>query len=241
MSRLEHLRRFYALLAELEHRLGGSRQLHNCDGRMGWPTRGIYFFFESGEQRHDSGSGSRVVRVGTHALKAGSRTSLWKRLSQHRGVAKSGSGDHRGSIFRLIVGAALIRREDWDCQSWGIASHPRQAAERLGISQSVLVSAERPIEKRVSEYIGAMPFLWLGVDDELGAGSQRGFLERNAIALLSNYSREPIDPPSGDWLGQYSDRELVRQSGLWNNNHVQETYDPRFLDTLEKIVERTAG
>jgi hypothetical protein len=49
-----------------------------------------------------------IVRVGTHALETGSQTTLWKRLSQHRGQARSGSGNHRGSIFRLIVGTALI-------------------------------------------------------------------------------------------------------------------------------------
>jgi len=34
-------------------------------------------------------------------------TTLWARLSQHRGSAKSGGGNHRCSIFRLLVGRAL--------------------------------------------------------------------------------------------------------------------------------------
>jgi hypothetical protein len=36
----------------------------------------------------------------------------------------------------------------------------------------------------------------------------------------------------------YSDRERVRQSGLWNNRHVDETYDPRFLDVFESILHK---
>jgi hypothetical protein len=52
---------------------------------MGWPQRGVYFFTEEGERRHDTGEGLRIVRIGPHALKKGSRTTLWDRLSQHRG------------------------------------------------------------------------------------------------------------------------------------------------------------
>jgi hypothetical protein len=55
----------------------------------------VYFFREAGETRCDSGNGPRIVRVGTHALKAGSSTKLWTRLSQHRGKS-AGGGNHRG-------------------------------------------------------------------------------------------------------------------------------------------------
>ena len=81
-----------------------------------------------------------------------------------------------------------------------------------------------------------MPFLWLEIDDEPGPDSLRGYIERNAIALLSNYGKEPLDPPSGEWLGRLCDRERVRNSGLWNQNHVEERYDPAFLDTLERLA-----
>lgn len=111
MNRLNDRRRFYDLLAALERKLGGKRLLANCDGRMDWPPRGVYFFFEPGENRTHSGESPRVVRVGTHALASGSRTTLWNRLSQHQGVRKSGGGNHRGSIFRLHVGTALINRD----------------------------------------------------------------------------------------------------------------------------------
>jgi hypothetical protein len=63
-------------------------------------------------------------------------------------------------------------------------------------------------------------------------------IERNAIALLSNYNKPAIDPPSTEWLGQYCDRERVRLSGLWNNRHVDEEYDPQFLTLIERYVER---
>ena len=94
------------------------------------------------------------------------------------------------------------------------------------------------MEKEVCAVIGDMPFLWLAVDDEPGPDSLRGYIERNAIALLSNCGKEPIDPPSPQWLGRYSDRERVRQSGLWNNNHVYDEYTPAFLDTMQQLIER---
>ena len=46
----------------------------------------------------------------------------------------------------------------------------------------------------MSNYIAAMPFLWLDIDDEAGPNSLRGSIEGNAIALLSNYARTPLDP-----------------------------------------------
>jgi hypothetical protein len=86
--------------------------------------------------------------------------------------------------------------------------------------------------------IGEMPFLWLAVDDEPGPDSQRGHIERNAIALLSNYGKLLLDPPSKNWLGNWCNRKRVRESGLWNSNHVDEIYDPAFLHILDSLVDK---
>jgi hypothetical protein len=226
-QRLEHLKEFYRLLGRLELANGGARLLADCTGRQGWPRRGVYFFREQGEERADTGSGPRIVRVGTHALKAGSSTSLWTRLSQHRGQARTGGGNHRGSIFRLIVGTALITRDGHTCESWD---------DRRSAAPKEVRAGELKLEQEVSRTIGAMPFLWLAIDDDPGPDSARGFIERNAIALLSNFGKEPIDPPSPSWLGYHCSRERVRASGLWNNNHVDESYDPAFLTRMEQLV-----
>lgn len=77
---------------------------------------------------------------------------------------------------------------------------------------------------------------WLGVDDEPGPASLRGTIERNCIALLSNVRQPPIDRPSEKWLGRSCPRERVRASGLWNQNHVDEGYDPAFLGLLEELI-----
>lgn len=228
--RLEDLIRFYRLLDELKGRLGGARRLADCTGRMDWPRRGVYFFFEDGELRSGSGSGPRVVRVGTHGLKSGSKSTLWGRLRQHRGSQRSGGGNHRGSIFRLLVGASLLEREGIGCGSWSVGSSaPRHVRE-----------GEVGLERRVSTVLGSMMVLPLAVDDEPGPSSLRGVLERNAIALLSAAGRQGPDHPSQAWLGRSCPRPRVRDSGLWNQNHVDELYDPGFLDLLQRSVLSTA-
>ena len=219
---------FYAHLRELERRIGGKRILADCDGRMDWPDRGVYFFFEPGENRSGSGDGPRVVRIGTHALTAKSGTSLWDRLRQHRGTLHPSGGNHRGSIFRLLIGEALIRRDGLTAgaSTWGQGSNaPRDVRED-----------ERLIEIEVSRHIGAVSFLFLPVLDAPGPDSQRAYIERNSIALLSGYSSASIDPPDPQWLGLNSSRERVHRSGLWNNNHVDEDYSPEFLDVLGTLV-----
>lgn len=96
---------------------------------------------------------------------------------------------------------------------------------------------EGALEALVSRSIGMMPFLWVGVGGEAGIHSERALLERNAIALLSSQvGATLLDPPSTAWLGHYSDREPVRQFGLWNQQHVGKKYDPSFLDLLGKRI-----
>lgn len=226
-ARASDLMRFYTALDKLEDRLGGARRLRECSAKMGWPARGVYFFREAGELRSGSGTGPRIVRVGTHALAAGSRTTLWNRLSQHRGNAADLRGNHRGSIFRLLIGTALMRDDGSVHPTWG-QGNSAPAEIRAG---------EAALEIAVSRRIGEMPFLWLPVTDEPGPSSLRGTIERNSIGLLSEFGREPVDPPSTRWLGYRSDRARVRQSGLWNSNHVDESYEAGFLDVLERLID----
>lgn len=229
MQRQVDLDRFYALLNELEKRIGGRRRLGDCDGRMDWSARGVYFFFEDGEMRDSAANCPRVVRVGTHALTVGSKTSLWNRISQHRGSLSPRGGNHRGSIFRLLVGEAMYRRDpSLLIESWGRGSSAsRDIKDR-----------ERALEERVSEYLGAMTLIFLSIPDDPSPESMRGVIERNSIALLSSYTNPAPDQSSKTWLGNFSGRENVRRSGLWNNNHVEESYEKRFLNLLELNISK---
>jgi hypothetical protein len=225
--------RLYELLAEVTRRRGEPLCLEACDGRMPWPNRGV-FFFEAGEQRTASGVGPRVTSIGTHALTFASATSMWSRLAQHRGVVISGSGNHRGSTFRLLVGEALIERGGSRLETWGVGGSLADAGQPRDMLASLVKEQERPTEMAVSRIIGAMPFVCLPVDDAPGTESMRGLIERNAIALLSNFEKNPIDPPSTEWLGRRCGHESVRLSGLWNTHHVEKKYDVSFLDVLAR-------
>lgn len=239
MTRADDLDRFYRLLGELERRVGGARKLKNCTGYMGWPDRGVYLFFGPGETRAGSDD-PRVTRVGTHAVSAGSGTTLWSRLKQHSGTgsrsdAHPHGGNHRGSVYRKRVGEALIRRyglhddyPDWD-RRWAGIDRDRSAVR----------DEEYTLERRVSAYVRDQPFLWLDVDDEPGPDSDRAYVERNAIALLSNLDREPVDPRPDWWLGRDSRSPAIRGAGLWNVNHTDEAYDPAFLDRMREAVGAT--
>lgn len=225
LNRSDDLRRFYSAVEVLGEKIGGARKLAECSGRLDWPTRGVYFFMEAGEVRED-GRSPWIVRVGTHALKDAATTKLWSRLSQHRGPNITGRGNHRGSIFRLIVGTAIMAGGSLEFPTWG-----------AGDSAPAEVRADDVVlECEVGKVIGAMPFLWLAVDDKAGADSLRGYIERNAIALLSNFGKVPLDAPSAGWLGHSCNRERVRLSGLWNSRHVNEPYDSEFLPCLTQLI-----
>lgn len=229
MPRIKDVKKFYELMERLENKVKGKRILDQCRGNAGWPDRGVYFFFEPGEERSISGTGPRVVRIGTHALSARSKITLWKKLLQHKGCSKTGGGVHRSSIFRKLVGLALINRnEGLNSDTWG----------KGGSTPKDIRLQELPIEREVSNVIRNMPFLWLKVDDEPSKNSNRAYLERNSIALLSNWNRDPIDEPSANWLGRSCPIEQVKVSGLWNSEHVDGDYDPVFLDVLEGYIEK---
>ncbi len=173
------------------------------------------------------------MRVGTHALKEGSKSALWGRLSNHKGRL-SGLGNHRGSIFRLLVGFSLANRNDLLLPtSWGDTKARRKKMNQFELE------AEDGLEKLVSDYILAMPFIYLNVSTDTGPNGHRALIERNAIALLSNCQNSIIDQSSLDWLGRHCNRELVRCSGLWNQNHVKDQYDASFLELMENWVTNT--
>jgi hypothetical protein len=130
----------------------------------------------------------------------------------------------------------MLLRDNVTVTTWGVGSSkpPHLKASRE------LQAAEEAHERRVSEYMGAVSVFWINVPDPPGPESDRGYIERNAIALLSNYCC-PVDPASPGWLGNSSPSAEIRGSSLWNVDHVRNPYDHRFLSRLEEYVRCTAG
>ena len=161
----------------------------------------------------------------------GSKATFWNRLKTHRGT-EDGGGNHRASVFRLHIGDAIIKKsaDKIYLPSWG---------QGQSVSPETRTT-ELELEKQVSEYIGKMSILWLDIPDAAGPASDRAFIEKNSIALLSG-PEGPIDTPSGSWLGNSSTNEAIHKSGLWNVNYVGYRYDERFLNVFAKYVDAVAG
>jgi hypothetical protein len=154
---------------------------------------------------------------------------LWGRLRQHRGHlagTRPGGGNHRASVFRRHIGAALITRDGLPAgllKSWLDRHGPRPGwAEQ-----------EAQIEEVVSDRIGIMPFLWLSAPGQ----ADRGYIERNSIALTSCLA-EGLDQPSPGWLGRHAARPEIRQSGLWNVDHIRHHREPGFPDRLDQLTQQ---
>ena len=155
-ARLQHLRglndesvleiglgRFYRVMRRLWQAQRHGRRIGDCTGKLSWPVRGVYFVTDK-----PSAGGSempRVVRVGTHAVSLGSRTSLWDRISTHGGTGQGG-GSHRASIFRSHVGRTLMSVES--CRNWPQTWAMGQSAPKL------VRDAETELERQVSRVIG---------------------------------------------------------------------------------------
>ena len=123
---------------------------------MAWPRRGVYFIFEQGETRSDTGDGPKVVRVGTHARP-------------------------NGRVRRKAVDAPENRRR----QSPGLESLGSSSAPRLSTGKSSIFrkwnnrhatdgmrNGELALERQVSQ---VMRFVWLAIKDETGPDSHHTF------------------------------------------------------------------
>ena len=230
MPPVNAVERLYELIAELANGSPGAVRLADAHGRMPWAERGVYVVLDPTEP--PGGGHGRVVRVGTHGVSRGTSATAWSRLHAHRGTTSGGNhGNHRGSIFRLLVGEALMARgEVPSATSWGIGSSRGAAAARCGLSKTAIREAEAPVEHAVSAYIGELRAVLLPVGDAPGPQSDRARIERGLIGLLA--AQDLIGP---EWLGHHA-RPVVRSAGLWNQQHVEAPCTDDILPLMERYV-----
>jgi hypothetical protein len=220
------IERLYSMLNVLMEG-GATEEFGNMTGKTKLPQKGIYFFFEPGEFRAGS-SAPRIVRIGTHGVSQGSKSTLWNRLKSHQGMELG--GNHRSSIFRLHVGAALLNKNVLEHPTWGI-----------GMSASAEVrEAEREMESLVSQYMRTLRVAWVGVEDESSSQSDRAIIENNLIGLISN-GFAPFDAPSPSWLGSSSPTIQIQKSGLWNIRGTKSEFQSGSLDLLNHHIDGTLG
>ena len=165
------------------------------------PPNGIYILFEKGERAH---GGDRIVRVGTHT----GHNQLPSRLQQH--FLKENKDR---SIFRKNIGRALLSRaEDPFLSMWelDLTSHQARAAHGHKVDRTRQLN----IEQAVSVYIhGSFTFVVFPVAGQ----ANRLQLESRLISTISLCEE---CRPSRAWLGQYSPKSRIRESGLWQVNEL---------------------
>ena len=160
------------------------------------PSDGIYILFEKGEHAHNC---DRIVRVGTHT----GQGNLKQRLEEHFHAENKDR-----SIFRKNIGRAFLnKRNDPFLDKWEMDLTTAQERQRnFGKIDFHRLSL---IEREVSRIICKMfTFCVLPLDNK----QHRLDLEERIIATV-NYCHDCC--PSGHWLGKYSPKVQIRDSGLW--------------------------
>jgi hypothetical protein len=174
------------------------------------PRNAIYFFYEEGEFcRHFDVIRPRIVRVGTHR----EQNRFPSRIRQHFG------GNKNGSVFRKHLGGAVLRRrnpDDFRLDKW--------------LKQDTPTFKE--VEELVTNKLAAdFTFKCIAVEDK----KERLDLEERLIATLAKC---PGCEPSMEWLGHYAASEEIRQSGLWNVQHVysNKRMTQQYLSKLRELA-----
>lgn len=165
------------------------------------PDNGIYALFEKGEVAH---GGDRIVRFGTHR----GEDQLPGRIEEHFITENKDR-----SIFRKNIGRALLNREkDPFLKDWNLDLTSRAMREEH--EDRIDLEKQKRVERRVSDSIQQnFSFSVLEVPDP----ADRNRLESRLIATVSLC---PSCGPSGCWLGRWSPKRKIRESGLWQEQHV---------------------
>lgn len=165
------------------------------------PPNGIYILFETGEFAHGV---ERIVRVGTHTGK----DKLPSRLREHFITENKDR-----SIFRKNIGRSILNRDnDPFLEQWNIDLTSKAAKEKYKWQIDFQKLGE--VEKQVTEYIqGNIRFVVCAVDNE----KERSDWEKKIITTVAQCE---CCVPSAGWLGRHSPEAKIRESGLWQLQHL---------------------
>ena len=168
---------------------------------------GIYILFEKGEKGHEV---DRVVRIGTHTGK----NQLRSRLRQH-----FFNENKDRSIFRKNIGRALLNKnKDIFIEQWEIDLTTKEAKNKF--LSKIDFNKKNEIEKKVSEYIRKnFEFVIIPIEDK----EKRLETESRLISTISLCKE---CGPSKNWLGKFSPKDKIKESGLWLVNELyKEPFD----------------
>ncbi|MDP1813632.1 MAG: hypothetical protein Q8K92_04215 [Leadbetterella sp.] len=158
------------------------------------PENGIYVKFEKGEKHNEF---DRIVRVGTDT----GENNLKKRLIEHFITENKNR-----SIFRKNIGRALLNKENNPYLKYWELDTTSKADKEKNLKLLDL-QFEAKMEKEISNYIKTN-FLFCVFRVE--TKEQRLFWESKLISTLAFKTK-----PSENWLGNFSTKDKIKQSGLW--------------------------
>jgi len=206
------------------------------------PENGIYFFYEKGEICGHRGIRRRIVRIGTHR-----DGNFRNRIGEHYllSAAKmkfdnSMPAPKDRSIFRKNLGRALLRkRGDRYADLWEVDFTTSANRNKYRVQRDI--SHELMIEGEITNILReTFSFRFVSVPEEVDRLGSLG-LER---ALIGTCARCDSCKPSSRWLGLYSPKSKIRESGLWLVQHLaahcltaqQRKMLERYVKQTEKLV-----
>jgi hypothetical protein len=168
------------------------------------PANGIYIVFEKGEKAHGT---DRIVGVGTHTGEG----NLSQRLNEHLYIPNKDR-----SILRKHIGRCLLAAENNPLlEQWNKDTTSKAMREKHG--KDIDTNAIAEIESRVSTYIAnSFSFTVIAV------ASKKDRLALKS-GLLSTIASCADCKPSAQWLGLHHPNAKIRDTGLWNIQHVDDT------------------
>jgi len=182
------------------------------------PHNGIYFFYEEGENWEHGGEHPRIVRIGTHR-----NNNFRSRINDHflfnerkMNFNKMKPAPKDRSIFRKNIGRALLNKEKDDYLNvWNIDFTHRINREEYGHLRNI--SKEKQIESEVTRILREnFSFRFIIVDNQFERMGSSG-LESSLIGTIAECE---LCRPSDDWLGNYSSKREIKESGLWLVQHL---------------------
>lgn len=179
-------------------------------------NNGIYVKFEKGEKHNDF---DRIVRIGTDT----GENNLKKRLIEHFVTENKNR-----SIFRKNIGRAILNKDNnpylkfWELDTTSKADKEKNL-------KFIDIDFEIQTEKEISSNIKTnFSFCVFNVETK----EQRLFWESKLIATLAFQTK-----PSKYWLGNFSTKDKIRESGLWQVQGLNKSkLTINEFDELKKLI-----
>ena len=182
------------------------------------PANGIYVLFQQAEIDHGQ---DRIVRIGTHT----GDNQLCSRLKQH-----FFSENKDRSIFRKNIGRALLnKRNDPFLENWELDLTTRKTKDRH--FSLIDLDYQKQVESEISQYIrNDFSFVVFEVENK----KKRLEIESKLISTISLCDE---CGPSTNWLGNYSPKARIAESGLWLVNELYKTpLDATGVEYLSRLL-----